>query len=288
MRYRLVKGRFRLFYTTSTGSTRSAAPDGDSIWFEPNEPKRFDGLSTRAVGFNQGGFAQLRFEGVDALELHFEGKHQCLAQANAARDFAVEHLGFDDVTYGGGSGMLARTAEPPSTPGYILTSGVDPHGRPISFVFAGTIDKRDGSGVELDEDLLGTSLNAALAERGRAYPMFYTSLPVEVRGWLHARAEAARRARRGVWRVDDTTRGARPRDLEDVAVWPKLFRRVVEYLRTGETGATGFLRWLSSHRDRDDGILVDGVEAKMSELVWVSGGLVGLDRRVWGGVVVPR
>lgn len=218
MRYRLVKGGFRLFYDTPTGS----APDGDSIWFEPKEPKRFEDLSSRGVRFNAGGCAELRFEGVNALELHLEGKHQSLAQANSARDFVVAHLGFDNVTYAGGSGMLARTAEPPSMPGYILTSGVDPPGRPISFVFAGTIDKRDGSGVELDGDLLGRSLNAA------------------------------RRARRGVW----------PRDIEDVAVWPKLFRRVVEYLRTG---ATGFLRWLSSHPDRDDGMLIDGVEAKASE-----------------------
>ena len=30
----------------------------------------------------------------------------------------------------------------------ILTSGVDPRGRPISFVLAGMTDKRDGSGVE--------------------------------------------------------------------------------------------------------------------------------------------
>lgn len=38
MRYRLVKGCFRLFYTVASGSVRGAQPDGDSIWFEPNEP----------------------------------------------------------------------------------------------------------------------------------------------------------------------------------------------------------------------------------------------------------
>jgi hypothetical protein len=277
MRYRLIKGTFRLFYTSAAGSLRCAAPDGDSIWFQANEPARFDGLSRRGVRLNKGGSVQLRFEGVDTLELHYQGLHQSLAHAASARDFAIGQLGFGDVTYGGGSGMLARTASTHPVPGTILTSGVDPHGRPISFVFAGSTSKRDGSGVELDAGLLGESLNARLAEQGHAYPMFYATLPEQVRTWLGERYASARKARRGIWRVDRTTAGfalSGLAGLEDLAIWPKLFRRLASWYQAG--GADGFVAWLVGERDSDDVILVDGVERRMSSLVRVRDGVMEL------------
>jgi len=289
MKYRLVKGTFRLFYTSSSGSLRCAAPDGDSLWFMPKNPARFDGLSKRGVRYNKGNCVQLRFEGVDALELHYQGLHQSLPQASSSRDLVIEHLGFGDVTYGGGSGMLARTAVTHPVPGYILTNGIDPHGRPISFVFAGTTSKRDGSHVELDASLLGESLNALLAERGQAYPMFYSSLPEEVRGWLGERFTAARRARRGVWRVDRTTAGtplAGLAELEDVALWPKLFRRLAAWYHAGAGGQ--FPTWLASERDSDDWISVDGEERRMSSLIRVRDGVIEMEGGIWGVVVVPR
>jgi len=289
MMYRLVKGTFRLFYTSASGSLRSGAPDGDSIWFRPNNPKRFDGLGRRKVRYNKGDCVQLRFEGVDALELHYQGLHQRLADAAASRDLIIEKLGFGEVTYGGGSGMLARTAVVHPVPGYILTNGVDPHGRPISFVFAGELDKRDGAGMVLDETLLRRSMNGQLAASGQAYPMLYTSLPEEVREWLGERFDAARSEKLGVWRVDRTTAGTKLSSLsavEEVALWPKFFRRVASWFR-GKAGGS-FRTWLASERSSDDVMLVDGEERRMSELIWERRGKVGMVAGVWGGVVVPR
>ena len=98
-----------MFYISASGSLRCAASDGDSIWFMPNDPKCFEGLSRRGGRYNKGDCVQLRFEGVDTLELHYQGLHQSLHYAADERDFVISRLGFGEVTYGGGSGMLART-----------------------------------------------------------------------------------------------------------------------------------------------------------------------------------
>jgi len=289
MRYRLIKGTFRLFYTTASGSLRSSAPEGDSVWFKPNEPARFDVLSRRGVRYNKGSCVQLRFEGADTLELHYQGLHQNLPHATEARGFVIRKLGIGDVSYGGDSGMLARTASKHPVEGYILSNGVDPHGRPISFVFAGKATGRDGSTVELDARLLAKSINAQLAEEAHAYPMFYTSLPEAVRGWMATRFEAARRGRRGIWRVDRTTAGfplAGLEALQELAVWPKLFRRLASWYQAGGEGS--FVTWLAGQRDSDDVILVDGEERRMSSLVRVRNRVIEMELGIWGGVVVPR
>ena len=71
MAYRLIEGEVRLFYR----STRlvGSRPDGDSAWFKPNNPNLLLDVGQRDAELNKGGFAQLRFEGIDALELHFPG-----------------------------------------------------------------------------------------------------------------------------------------------------------------------------------------------------------------------
>lgn len=61
--------RVPLFYQ---GNKRrlSAHPDGDSIWFKPQSKQHLANLDDRNVEFYNGGFVQLGFEGIDALELH--------------------------------------------------------------------------------------------------------------------------------------------------------------------------------------------------------------------------
>ena len=65
MPYRVINGYFHLFYRSErfVGSR----PDGDSCWFLPDDPDLLTGLGGRSVEFNGGGFAQLRFEGIDAV-----------------------------------------------------------------------------------------------------------------------------------------------------------------------------------------------------------------------------
>ena len=74
MSYKLAKGYFHLFYQSEFRFV-GARPDGDSMWFKPDNPAHLANLAGRDVGYNGGGFAQLRFEGIDALELHYGGLH---------------------------------------------------------------------------------------------------------------------------------------------------------------------------------------------------------------------
>jgi hypothetical protein len=64
MPYKLIEGEVRLFYR----STRlvGSRPDGDSTWFKPDNPNLLSDIGHRSADFNKGGFAQLRFEGIDA------------------------------------------------------------------------------------------------------------------------------------------------------------------------------------------------------------------------------
>jgi len=76
MPYKVFPGTFRLYYKNEDGRHVGSKPDGDSIWFQPDEPDSFQSIEGRSVEYNKGGFVQLRFEAIDALEIHFQGVHQ--------------------------------------------------------------------------------------------------------------------------------------------------------------------------------------------------------------------
>jgi endonuclease YncB( thermonuclease family) len=256
--YRLVKGEFHLFYT----KTRKVGsqPDGDSVWFKPNNTELLKGLEGRSADYTAGGFAQLRFEGIDCLELHYHGAHQNFDLARAARDFTLTHAGFNAVTFSGAQGMTVSDATPHPIPGYILTGGADPYGRPVSFVCAGQTARPDGAMVALKPGDLKKTLNAQLVENGLAYPGYYTSLPAALRDELRECSLKARKKHRGVWKTDASTKGATLRSLEEleqIALWPKLFRRLVDYFDTEPANLSGFTSWLLAKADdRDDQVLI--------------------------------
>ena len=181
MAYRLIKGQFHLSYKRQRHV--GSQPDGDSIWFKPNQVNLLSNLSGRNADFNGGGFVNLRFEGIDALELHYKGSHQSLNNAKASRDLALSRAGFQQVIYSTASqlGLSVKNASPHPVLGYILTRGIDPFGRPVSFVFAGSASEQDGSNVWLGVSRLNQSINAKLIDQGQAYPAFYTGLPSDLR-----------------------------------------------------------------------------------------------------------
>lgn len=80
-----MKGEFHLFYQGQRHV--GSRPDRDSMWFQPNDATHLAELDGRSVDFNGGGFTQLRFGGIDALELHYAGSnHELEAPTVAARD----------------------------------------------------------------------------------------------------------------------------------------------------------------------------------------------------------
>lgn len=296
MGYELIKGYFHLFYRSEYRFV-GARPDGDSMWFKPNNPAHLTNLSGRNVDYNGGGFAQLRFEGIDALELHYKGSHQKVPECVSARDRLLQLAGFKDVTYAPSSvtdiDTSVRTASPHPRKGYILSRNVDPYGRPVAFVFGGDATEADGSEVYLTPQRMARSLNAKIVAQGFAYPAYYTGLPVDLRDRLTSITKKARRRGRGVWKVDVSLSGTRIADASDLkraAQWPKLFRRLVAYFSSGSTGLNGFETWLRGGTSRDDTlwIISRGELRNMHDIIKVTGNEIKIVFSPEDIVIVPR
>src|SRR5262249_51355511 len=112
----LIEGQFRIL---------NAAPDGDSIRFYPNAPNAWRRISPK-VRTNHSGGAQLRLDGIDALETHYQPQrshlpqqHQPLGLGRAAAAEVLRFLGFREVTRG--NNETVTSAQPTSVAGYILS-----------------------------------------------------------------------------------------------------------------------------------------------------------------------
>lgn len=274
MPYKVVPGEFHLFYSIKRHV--GSQPDGDSVWFKPDNPKQLKNVDGRDAKLNPAGFAQLRFEAIDSLELHYgPDHHQNLALALDARNFTLHELGFKSVEYSGDRQLSVKSASPHPVPGYILTRSIDPYGRPVSFVFTGSPGATDVE-LFLDVALLNKSVNAGLARSGNAYPAFYTGLPTDLRRRIIALANSARH--RGLWPKDKSAR-AKVTDLESLeklAIWPKLFRRLVSYFKDDRhySDLSKFDAWLREEpKDRDDELWIvsEGELGNLHDVVEVSG-----------------
>jgi hypothetical protein len=167
-------------------------------------------LGGREPKYNKGGFLQLRFETIDALEIHFNGTHQNLTYATEARDCNLDKIGFKKREFSS-SGFTVKSASPHPIDGYILTRSIDPYGRPVSFVFSGSHPKPHGSDVFLDVTLLNRSVNAELARSGKAFPTFYTGLPVDLRNQIKKLIDASKNG--AMWRADKSFVGMSTQNL---------------------------------------------------------------------------
>lgn len=287
MGFRLVRGEFHLFYkkTRHEGSE----PDGDTVWFKPNNLKLLENFSladeipARTAKVNGGGLVNLRFEGIDALELHYEGGQQQDAGARAARDFTLQRLGFQQVTYSGQELKSVRSAQPHPRKGYILTRTIDPFSRPVAFIFAGETNIADGKEVFLDVPHMDKSVNAQLAKAGFAYPGYYKTIPTDLRNRLTQLADEAYYAspRRGVWAEDVTMKGAVCNNLQQLqthVLWPKLFRRLTGYFKKHPQGLSQFDAWLRADKRKDDEVWIasEATAGNLHDVIHISGNKISL------------
>ena len=77
MPYKLIKGEFHIFYPDRP--RQGPEPDGDTLKFLPDQPTLVEQLhrpGNRGPDFNQRHMINLRFEGIDALETHYQQMHQ--------------------------------------------------------------------------------------------------------------------------------------------------------------------------------------------------------------------
>lgn len=263
-----------------------AAPDGDSVKFYPAHRADWNALGRRArIRSNRRGGAQLRLEGIDALETHYAPGngtlgtlHQPLDLARGAAAGLVEWLGFTHVRRN--ERDTVTHAEPARVQGYILARAADKYGRCVAFAFRGNPPGKTGDRVPLDDTLLRRSLNHDLLERGLVYPTYYAPLHASLRSGLTRAVRAAQAAHRGVWAHDRTRAGLVVGSLEqvqsDAYIMPKLFRRLTDYFeQNGGTQLDRFASYLSAHPDAVRVISTDEV-VTLDRLVQVDGQRVRL------------
>ncbi|MTD59105.1 nuclease [Amycolatopsis pithecellobii] len=265
----LIKGTYRIV---------GASPDGDSVRFYPDDPAAFSKAQLR-VRLNSRGGAQLRLDGIDALETHYQAQNkggmwrQPSALAQEAATGLLSHLGFRTVERDEDGTVTAATPE--QVPGHIMTRFADKYGRAVAFAFPGQRSGRsaDGGQVHLDVRGLRSSANYTLLEAGLVYPTFYSLLYVDLRAAMAEAAVAARDAGKGVWADDVTVAGfrlsTRKQLRDDLVILPKLFRRLVDYLGLDETGGVSLARFAAYLDGRDDRLVVvsSGQTTELATLV---------------------
>lgn len=169
-----------------------------------------------------------------------------------------------------------------ATPGYILSRALEANGRPVAFAFVGDPPAPDGSEVRLEVPLLRRSLNYRSLANGHAYPLFYDTLFADLRGALTTVAGKARSAGKHLWARDLSQDGLTVNDQGDLerdgVIFPKLFRRLTEFLTEPQSSLAGFFAWLA---DTDERVLdlAQNTFTHFDNLVEVTGGKVRLTRR---------
>jgi endonuclease YncB( thermonuclease family) len=255
-------------------------PDGDSVRFIADNASHYGALkrADRIRPSQRDGSVQLRFEGVDAPELHYGADAQPLGVT--ARDALLDWIGFTAIEFDPHRKVQVRSATPTSVRAAILAQMVEVNGRPVSYVLVETAGNlpTDGGWVKVDEALLDETLNARLLSEGQAYYTVYTSTPVNVRSHLRSVAAGARAAGRGVWGLDTTADWVLAEQASigpsGQLILPKLFRRCTDYLKAVGKGFTGNLGdWLVASsatptRDENDRVLLhDTTEVHLSDLI---------------------
>ena len=305
MAYRLVRGEFKLFFTSNRFN--GSEPDGDTIKFKPDNPnllKNFnleDPTKPRSADFNSDNSTNLRLEAIDALELHFSNDkaQQEDLGARAARNFLLKQIGFKTVTYSDKTNSkikqtVVKTATPHPIKGYVLTRSIDVNHRPISFVYTGATNRPDGSEVFLNTALLDQSLNAQLSKAGHVFPTFYQGLPTDLRNRIITLVDQAWNANRSIWPRDVSmtpTTAGNLAQIEKLVMWPKLFRRLADYFLSGNAGLGGFDAWLREPgKNRDDDLwIVPLAEAgNLHDVIKITGNKISLKYWPEELIVLPR
>ena len=219
----------------------------------------------------------MRFEGVDASELHYGSAAQPLGAR--ARDALLSWMGFDNIVYVNDQSTMVKSADPASVPGAILTQAAEANGRPVSYIFLGqqASQLEEGTWVNLQEDLLKATINYRLLTSGMAYYTVYTSTPLVHRQLLRGASAAAREAGLGVWQLDTTSDfvlgDQSSIDPNGQLILPKLFRRCTDYLKDVARGYQGnlsdWLIWISkgSRNENDLVVVNDTIELNLSDLL---------------------
>ena len=211
-------------------------PDGDSVRFAADNISLWDRLDGFIDDPGINDTVQLRFEGIDSIE---KGAIQPLA--TQSRDSMLLHIGASSLQ---------------DTPrGHVLSRSVDANGRPIAFAFAGDAPEADGTEIFLDRARLRDSVNFGQVRSGFAYPLYYNTLFRSLRETFNEALADARADNIGYWPSDATMTGVNVETRSELSViapvWPKLWRRLEEFLRNNQ-GLDDFLDFIRNSGERAD------------------------------------
>lgn len=270
--FRVIKGAFVII---------GKEPDGDSLRFIPDNAQFVRELKNSSrVKFSSDGSVQLRFEAIDAPELHFGKDAQPLGAES--RDALLQLMGFSGIQYTN-AGLQVSASNPARVRGAILSTAAEANGRPVSYVLLerDTAGLKDGSSIDATETILRRTMNDRMLENGMAYLTVYTTTPEAHRTFLRGVAATARQARKGVWAVDRTSDftllnqdSIGPRGQ---LILPKLFRRATSYLQDRARGKfDGSLpRWIETSSQRgqsqNDPVNINGADKRLSDLIGQQG-----------------
>jgi endonuclease YncB( thermonuclease family) len=246
----LIKGSYRIV---------GAAPDGDSVRFYPDDPDEWDLVpGQHPVQRNASGGAQLRLDGIDALETHYSVTgavlHQPLEFAHKAAAGLLKWLGFTNVVRDADETVVEAT--PRQQTGFILTRNADLYGRCVALAGRGKAPAASATNVFVDAATVRQTANYHLLQRGLAYPTFYRNLFPDLRATMAKAAQQAQAAPRGLWPWDHTRTGVKVATIDtvvdEIVMWPKLFRRLVDYLvlSDDDVSLAGFSGYLAQRADR--------------------------------------
>ncbi len=286
-------------------------PDGDSVRFRADDPGLYQRIPDQRhhVDLSADGTVQLRFEGVDAPEAHYQASSSARQAPGAqplgteARDALLARIGFSDVRFAAPGSTRVVASTPAIVRALILTRMVEANGRPVAYLLLdeeGGDLPANGATVALDQALLDRTLNVWLLRQGLAYLLLYSSNPPEQRARLRSLAAASRSAagrlpggaRGPVWLRDASAAfvldGATSIGPGGQLVFPKLFRRAFDYVHDVERhGFAGTLvDWLLAHSrpgagNEDDQVSVAGGEpVRLSDLLQADGDKVSLSADV--------
>lgn len=254
-------------------------PNAGSFVFQPSSLGQRTLMTEFGLGANAARAVEVRLEGVEALESGFMGQHQCLSLALGARTRMLQALG---------TGSEGGTLDPEhpvraAARGYLFARSVDRGGRLIAFAFAGDCSTPDGTRLFVEPKHLRDSVNATLLREGWAYSSCYDSLPAPLRADLIELTRRARGQNLGLWPKAAALPGRPFRlsggTLASCVMFPKLFRRLVEYTSEGNASLQGFRAWLRGSPHRDEMLLLPNQEVgRLHDVVEVVGEQIRLTR----------
>ncbi len=258
------------------------SPDGDSVRFKPDNQKLLFTLKNPSrIKVSADGSVQLRFEGIDAPELHYGSLEQPLGAKS--RDVLLQEMGFTNIKL---ENRIVRQSTPKEIRGVILSQAAEGNGRPIAYAIVGQFANvfEDGSRIEITDAILEKSLNVVMLKNGLAYYTVYSSTPALQRDYLRQVSAKARASKRGVWAIDKSSdfvlKSQADIDAAGQLILPKFFRRASDYLDTIKKkeykgNIKAWLLWTKTNGvSKNDMVNIGGVNKPLSDWLEVRGNTV--------------